>query len=156
MDRKLDKTMQTKICSVIGFGGTREMAARVVGINRWTIWATAKRDKAFADALRQAEETPELTYLMAVAEAANAGKQWRAALWALERMFPERFAKRSPTAFTLDQMREVIDTVIATISRSVPGKVTRETIRRKIESYARSLGKTPNRKQLLRRKRHGK
>ena len=156
MGRKLDKVMQTRVCSVISFGGTREMAARVVGCNRWTIWEMAKKDKEFAKALREAEEAPEVQLLETVFNAANTGKQWRAALWALERMFPERFAKRSPTAFTLEQMQEVIDTIIATISRSVPGKVTRETIRRKIESYARALGSTSNRQTLLGRKRRVK
>jgi hypothetical protein len=150
MQRKLTKDLQQQVLTVIGVGGTREMAAQVVGCNRVTIYNTAKADKVFAKKLAQAQNSPEIAYLMTVAEASNKGKQWRAAIWALERMFPERFSKRSPTAFTLEQMREVIDTVVATISRSVPGKVNREMIRRKIDQYANSLARKP------RSKRHGK
>ena len=154
MQRMLTSDKQQQICSVISFGGTRVMAARVVGCCPRTIWNTVKVDKKFAIDLRKAEESPELAYLMAVANASNSGKQWRAAIWALERMFPDRFAKRSPTAFTLEQMREVMDAIVATISRSVPGKVNREMIRRKIDQYADSLARGPRNK--TRRKRHAK
>ena len=146
MNRKLTKDLQEQVLTVIGVGGTRRMAAEVVGCHRSTVYNTAKADKEFAKKLAQAQENPELVYLMTIREASNKGKQWRAAFWMLERMFPERFGKRSPTAFTKDQMREVITAVVSMITRNVPGKVNREAIRRKIDQYADSLGNKPRRK----------
>src|ERR1041385_1262536 len=91
---RLDVVKRREICRILGVGGTRSMAAMYVGCTTETIRAVARQDPDFATELHKAELDAEIKLLEAIRDAAKDVKQWRAAAWALERLFPERYGNR--------------------------------------------------------------
>lgn len=125
---KLDEAKRREIIAILSVGGTRKMAATYVGCATATIRATARRIPEFAKELREAELGPEHTFLKAIKTAAEDVKQWRAAAWALERLFPERYAKRKPDSITPEQLTEVIKALAEIIAGEVPVKRYRKRV----------------------------
>lgn len=125
---KLDAAKRREICAILSVGGTRAMAATYVGCATATIRATARRIPEFAEQLRKTELGPEITFLKAIQAAAGDVKQWRAAAWALERLFPERYAKRPPESITLEQLTELMKTLAEIIAGEVPVKRYRQRL----------------------------
>jgi hypothetical protein len=130
---KLNETKRREICSILAVGGTRAMAATYVGCVTATIRTTAQRLPEFAQQLRKAELGPEITFLKSIQAAAGDVKHWRAAAWALERMFPERYARRPPDTITVEQMTEVIKTLAEIIMGEVPAKQYRRRLLARLE-----------------------
>jgi hypothetical protein len=125
---KLDATKRREVCAILAVGGTRLMAATYVGCVPATIRATAKRIPEFDEQLRKAELGPEITFLKSIQAAAGDVKQWRAAAWALERLFPERYARRAPDTITIEQMNEIIQALAEIIAGEVPVKTYRQRL----------------------------
>ncbi len=125
---KFDDTKRREVCAILAVGGTRLMAATYVGCCVDTIRKTARREEAFAEQLRRAELGPEITFLKCLQTAASDVKQWRAAAWALERLFPERYARRLPNTITLEQMTEIVKALCGIIVSEVPIKKYRERV----------------------------
>ena len=69
-----------------------------------TILRTAERDPAFAEELGKARSNAELGLIKNIRNAAQKEQYWRAAAWALERGFPEKYAPRNPNVITADQI----------------------------------------------------
>ena len=104
----LDEVKRGEICEILAIGGTRTLAARYVGCSLDTIARTAERDRAFAKQLRKASVECEIRCLRSLQNAAQDPTQWRAAAWTLERLYPERYARRVHGAVTHEQLRQVI------------------------------------------------
>lgn len=104
----LDEVKRREICAILSVGCSRKTAARYVGCHRITITRTAARDEDFALALRQAESKHEVLHLTHINKAAQEGRYWRAAAWALERKYPDRYSQRPPNMFTLEQITQVL------------------------------------------------
>jgi len=96
----LDDAKRREICAILAIGGTRRMAAHYVGCSVDTVGRTALRDPAFADQIRKAEVGSEILFLRNLRDACQDAKQWRAATWALERFFPDRYGRRTPRTIT--------------------------------------------------------
>ena len=96
----LDEAKRREICEVLAVGGTRTMAAAYVGCSLDTIARAAKRDRAFAKDLRRASAECEIRCLRNLSNAAQDPSQWCAAAWTLERLWPERYARRKHVALT--------------------------------------------------------
>ncbi len=131
---KLNETKRREICAILAVGGTRRMAATYVGCATATIRSTARRLPEFAEQLRKAELGPEITFLTAIKTAAGDAKQWRAAAWALERLFPERYAKRPPESVTLEQLTELMKTMAEIIAGEVPVKTYRQRLLKRLKT----------------------
>lgn len=125
---KFDETKRREVCAILAVGGTRVMAASYVGCHVQTIRRRAERDPEFAEQLRKAELSAEITFLKSIQAAVGDVKQWRAAAWALERLFPERYARRAPDSITVAQMTEIIKALAAIIVGEVPVKKHRERV----------------------------
>ena len=95
-------------------------AARYVGCAVSTIQNTADRDAAFAEKLRQAAYNTEVGLLKNIRNAAKKEQYWRAAAWALERRFPERYARRGPDVITLDQVTRLLGQFGDIVAEEVP------------------------------------
>lgn len=93
--RLLDAKKQQDICAIIAVGSTRTKAAAYVGCCTETIRMTALREPEFAEALRKAEAQHEIALLTRIDAASKRPEGWRAAAWALQRMYPERFARQA-------------------------------------------------------------
>lgn len=145
MNNKLDITRQNDICSILGVGGTRKMAARYVGCHERSIRNLARRDPAFAERLRQSEINPELQYLKTIDEAAREPKQWRAARWMMEHLYPHRYARRTKS-FSHDEVQTMLLALVRQIQRAFPkGSPERRLIRRRLRTLAKTLMEQPPR-----------
>lgn len=100
---KLTPEIQETICEAIRAGNYRKVAARLVGIDRatlynWTRWGEQDPDSiygAFENALRLAEAEAEAGTLAIIMRAAAEQGQWQAAAWMAERKWPQRWRMKS-------------------------------------------------------------
>ena len=66
--------------------------------------------------------------LRVIREAASDPKQWRAAAWALERIYPNRYAKRRTGTLTLGQVHELVAEVSEIVAAELPVPKFRQRI----------------------------
>jgi hypothetical protein len=135
----LDEIKQREILAILTVGCSRRTAARYVGCAVSTIQNTADRDGGFAEKLRRAENQHEFTYLRNIQQAAKKPQYWRAAAWVLERVFPEKYARRGPEVITVDQIRQVLARFAEIIVAEVPVARYRQDIIKRLEGLTRSL-----------------
>jgi len=139
----LDEIKQREILAILSVGCSRRTAARYVGCAHSTIQRTAHRDPEFAAKLRQAENRQEFSYLGNIQQAARKPQYWRAAAWFLERVFPEKYARRGPDVITVDQIRQVLAQFAQIIVAEVPVAKYRQKIIKRLEVLTASLCRAP-------------
>ena len=142
----LDEAKCNEILTILSVGGTRQLAAAYVGCSVRTIQNTAERCPEFGDMLRKRERSFEVAFLDNIRAAAKEPRYWRAAAWALERLIPERYARRSPDVITLEQIGYLMTQLAEIISEEVPEKFRKNVLKR-LEAIFSDLGHTPNRKE---------
>jgi hypothetical protein len=125
MGKPLDTIKQSEICAIIAVGGSQRTAARYVGCAPNTIRRRAARDPEFARRLRRAEADFEVIHLSNIQQAGK--KSWNASAWLLERIYPERFAKRRPATIPVRQLKDVLTRLVGMIKEEVsdPDRVSR-------------------------------
>ena len=128
--RILDGYKRREILAILAVGGSREIAAKYVGCSVSTIQNTADRDPNFAEQLHRKEKTWEIGYLENIRAAARNERHWRAAAWALERLKPERYARRGPDVITLDQVKQLMTRFAEVVSEEVPAKMRKNVLKR--------------------------
>jgi len=138
--RLLDEIKKGQILAILAVGCSRRVAADYVGCSQSAIQNTARRDPTFAEALRRAEHQVEVGYLRNIQKAASQEKHWRAAAWALERHNPQDYARRSPEAMSIDQVKELIAQCAGIVVEEVPVAEYRKRIVKRVGRLLRSLG----------------
>jgi hypothetical protein len=138
----LDPEKQREILAIISVGCSQNMAAKYVGCSPQTIRREAARDPKFAKKLRQAKGNVELGLIRNIRNAANKEQYWRAAAWALERFFPEKYARRGPDVITAEQLAQLLGQLAEQIVQQVPVNAYRKKLVKAVESLARSYGQT--------------
>jgi len=141
----LDDVKKGEICAIVALGCSRASAARYVGCHADTIRRTAMRDEEFALALEQAKSKHEVLHLSYINKAAKDGRHWRAAAWALERLYPSRYGTRRPDAFTLDQVAHVLSQFAGVVLDEVPSVRQRKKILARLAELTGSLQSTAKR-----------
>jgi hypothetical protein len=125
----LTDTQRHDICEMLSSGASRASAAQFAGCHVAALRAEMRRNPDFAGRVRQAELNLESTMLRAIRTVAQQDqKQWRAAAWALERIYPNRYAKRRSNTLTVDQVHEFISEVTEIIASELPVPRFRERI----------------------------
>jgi hypothetical protein len=94
---------------MLAAGTTRTSAAKFAGCRRLDLDAEIKRDPVFKQLVRQSELRPEMDSLRTLLEAARDPKQWRAAAWALERMYPRRYGASKREAVRPAELRKFVE-----------------------------------------------
>ncbi len=135
----LDDGKRREICAILAVGCTRAVAARYVGCHPHTIRRTAQRDETFALAIERAETKHEIKHLTNINKAAQDGRYWRAAAWALERKYPARYAQRDPALFTAEQVSQVLGQFADVILEEVPDEDDRQRILARMTALADAL-----------------
>jgi hypothetical protein len=125
---KLTEVKRREICAILAVGCSRTAAARYVGCHPDTIRNTAKREPEFAAEIEQAESQHEIRHLTHINAAAKEGRYWRAAAWALERTYPDRYGRRRPHTLNLDQMSQVLAQFAGVILEEVTDEQTQERV----------------------------
>jgi hypothetical protein len=127
--RRLTDRQIHDICEMLSSGASRPTAAQFAGCHPATMRAEMRRNPDFANRVLQAELNLESTMLRAIRSVAEQDpKQWRAAAWALERIYPNRYAKRRTNTLTVDQVHEFISEVTEIIASELPVPRFRERI----------------------------
>ena len=121
-----DLEKRRTVCAMISVGAGIEAASRHVGCSTSTIRREAQRDEAFARQLQEAETAAELMPLRMVRQAAES--QWRAAAWLLERICPERFARRPADSVAPDELKGLLDKAATVLVDECDDEAQRERI----------------------------
>jgi hypothetical protein len=137
----LDDGKQREILAIISMGCSLAAAAEYVGCAVSTIQRTADRDPLFAESLGRARNNTELDLVRNIRNAAKNEKYWRAAAWALERFFPQKYQSRRPDVLTPEQVAQFIREFARMIVQQLPVERYRKNIIRSVESLARDLGR---------------
>ena len=135
----LDEEKRGHIVAILSVGCSQNMAAEYVGCASSTIQRTAERDPKFAKRLREAKGNAELGLVKNIRNAAKKEQYWRAAAWALERGFPEKYARRGPDVITVEQIGLLLTKFSEIIVRDLPER-HRTGILNKMDAMSRSLG----------------
>lgn len=135
----LDDRKRGQIAAILAVGCSQSVAAQYVGCAVKTIQRTAERDPKFAEELDKAKSNAELGLVKNIRNAAKKEQYWRAAAWALERGFPEKYARRGPDVITVEQIGLLLTKFSAIFVQDLP-EPGRKDILKKMEVVARSLG----------------
>lgn len=105
---------------MLRLGATRTMAATYARCHPATIRAEMRRDPSFANQIAQSELRSETSFLKVIHAAGKDPKQWRAAAWALERMYPERYARRKGNTLTEEQVQQLVAEMAEIVASELP------------------------------------
>ncbi len=145
-DIELDQVKRAEICTILAFGGTRDVAAHYVGCDPNAVQRLASRDRDFRKQLRQAESRMEIMHLKNLRESASSKPFWRAAAWILERRFPQRYFLRSPDTVTVEQISQVLHNLVDVIASEVPDAEHRQRIVSRMDGVVGQLQRSRSRK----------
>jgi len=116
--RVLNDSKRSEILELISDGLDLQQAARHVRCSIRTIRREMKRDPGFGSEVRRSEKFAQVNPLQAMQRAVH--HNWRAAAWLLERMFPERFAKRpAASAIGAKQARQLLNDVLEIVNAEI-------------------------------------
>jgi hypothetical protein len=135
----LDEVKRKEILAIFSVGCSQTTAARYVGCSPSTIRATAERDVKFAEQIGRAVSNSELGLVRNIRDAAKKEQYWRAAAWALERGFPEKYARRGPDVITIEQIAALLASLTEIVFTDVPEQ-HRKGVVKKMDVVARRLG----------------
>jgi hypothetical protein len=124
----LDELKRNTVLALLSVGCSRGTAASYVNCDPKTIYNTARRDPYFAERLARAENTSEFSLLSRIFKAAEEPRYWRCAAWALERMSPDRFSRRSPDTVSPNQLALFLDGLMEMLVEEVPVAAYRKKI----------------------------
>lgn len=146
--RKLDESKKREICAIVAVGASRSTAARYVGCSVATIRRETHLDADFRERLLHHEALHEISQLKNIHTASHDNKNWRAAAWTLERIYPDRYQSRPPQTVSREQMINAMWELGRIIAEEVPDPSCKKAIWARL----RNLGDTGTRKPKVRSK----
>jgi hypothetical protein len=135
----LTDQQKADICGILSVGCDRQTAADYVGCTLADLRRELQRDSSFLAAVCRAEAAIELTHMRSVQEAATEKKEWRAAVWWLERHAPERFARRAAGALTARQLKAFTALLAEVLHADVQDQRDRERITIRLQSISHNV-----------------
>ena len=125
MQKILDSRKRNQILAVLAVGGSRTLAAKVVGCHPRSIYNATKDDPTFAEELNRAESSAEYNNLESLYKSRAIPHVNK---WILERVHPDRFRPRPPGMFSVDAVRQLLGLLAARLAE----QATDDDQRRKI------------------------
>jgi hypothetical protein len=122
----LTEQQRASVCETLSSGGSYEMAADRCGATVENIQAEETFDPCFAQKTCCARMTSEVNLLKSLTGAAGDSKQWRAAAWLLERLYPERYARRKPNTLLLKEHEQRLQQIADLVKSIAPTEVWTE------------------------------
>lgn len=135
----LTESQQRDVLLIVGVGCDRSVAASYAGVDPRAIDATAEASGAFARELARAEANAELMHVQNIRQAAKDEKNWRASVWWLERVFPERYARKESGGVSPGDIQSLLQQVAEAIAESVQTSEERAALLRRIDSLAQQV-----------------
>jgi hypothetical protein len=124
MESILDDFKREQIIGILSVGGSRVLAANYVGCHPRTIYNAAKANPDFAERINRAESDPEYHLLSAVTDAGKKGVA-HAAKWALERLYPDTYGRRTPGTYSVDAIKELMMELATRLSNAAKSEEER-------------------------------
>ncbi len=95
---------RAKILEALELGTSFDSAAKYAGMDPDTLRTWRREDTSFFEDCEKARGRMQVTMLAVIKRAAITEKQWQAAAWKLERIFPEEFGRKfQPLAMVQEQ-----------------------------------------------------
>lgn len=150
-----DAAKRKTVQGILAAGGTRDMAARYVGVHPRTLANEIRRDAEFQRQIAEAEIGFEIGLLKTIREAGGSATGWRAAAWQLERRFPERYRRQGAALFTVGEVEDLLRQLCDIVLDETPEAATRERIVRRFDVLLGGLstGSAAGRRKRLTQKR---
>ncbi|TWT46500.1 hypothetical protein [Botrimarina hoheduenensis] len=124
---------------VLSVGCDRETAAKYVGCTIEDLLDLARQDERFAATLRRSEAGVELAHMRNIQQAARDERHWRASVWWLERLAPERFGRRDAGAITRRELAGLLSAIATGIAAEVRHEGDRQRVLDKLEELVQTL-----------------
>ena len=135
---------QTVLCQLAAVGCDRVTARNFLGASAEALHAALKGDPAFAAKWLKAQATAEFQHMKNIFSAAKDEKHWRASVWWLERMAPERFARRGGAGPSPAQWEQMIQELADAVVASATGEVDRAALIDRLTQAAMRLSGEAN------------
>ena len=126
------------IIAVLTAGCSRETAALYAKCSRWKLRQAISEDSKFATEVAKAEQESEVFFVNKIRKAADKEQYWRAAAWALERRFPNRYAARGAGTLSMDQVHGLVSKLADIVVQEIPGGVERRRILKRIHELVKT------------------
>jgi hypothetical protein len=135
----LDEALQKNIAGLVTIGCTLRTAARVAGIEPRRLREALQLDRKLGERLLVAEAICEFTYLKRLRDVAEDPKNWRVAIWFLERRFPYRYMPRPFSGVSAAQMQATLKSIGEEIAKQFTARDDRERIIAALHEITRDL-----------------
>lgn len=122
----LTTEQREQVLLIFSLGMSYEQAGDYAGCPPEAILAEESRDPKFDEQLRHCELRSEVKCLKSLHEALKDVKNWRVAAWLLERLYPERYAKRKPDLVHRSEITLALHSVSQIILTRVPPELRPE------------------------------
>jgi hypothetical protein len=136
---ELSDEQKKNICIVVANGCDRETAAKFARTTWAAIHAAMNADHKFAADVRFEEAVVELNHMVSVHKAAKKEANWRASVWWLEAMHPERYGPRGSGQVTSKQLKLYVEHIATTLVVEVHNDEDRERLLSKLHETATTL-----------------
>ena len=130
---EFDAAKREKFCTLVGVGVSRRHAATSVGVAPSTVTRHMAADPLFAERVRDAENECEIDLMKRIR--LQSERSWRAAVWLLERMRPERYA-RGKQAAAGPGWDAMFDQFLALIDEEVADESLRQRLTQRLDEMA--------------------
>jgi hypothetical protein len=125
---ELTAEQKGQIYGILSVGCDRETAANFIGCTLADIVRAMRSDADFNASVRRTEASAELQHMRTVQNAAKDEKNWRAAVWWLERRSPERFGSRSAGIVTSRHLKAFLTLVGDCLNSEIRDAADRERV----------------------------
>jgi hypothetical protein len=136
--RTLTAFEKAGVLGILAVGCSRETAAIYAKCSRWKLKQAIAEDATFATEVIKAEQESEVFFVDKIRKAANKEQYWRAAAWALERRFPNRYAARGAGTLTMDQVKQLVSRLSDIVVQEIPGGSERRRILKRIHELVKT------------------
>jgi hypothetical protein len=125
---QLTDEQKKDICMVVGVGCDRETAAKYARTTWVALHEAMNLDREFATEVRYKEAVVELQHMYQLREASKKEANWRASVWWLEALAPERYGPRGTGLVNTRQLKIFLEHVSTTLVVEVHNDEDRERL----------------------------
>jgi hypothetical protein len=124
-----------QIYGILSVGCDRETAANFIGCSLADIVHAMRQDADFNTSVRRTEAAAELNHMRTVQNAAKDEKNWRAAVWWLERRSPERFGSRGAGTVTTRHLKAFLTLIGDCLNSDIHDPADRERVMARLKEF---------------------
>ncbi|QDU54317.1 hypothetical protein [Aeoliella mucimassa] len=115
----MNESQQQHVVGTLQLGCPLDTAVELAGIEQQSLQDEMLANPAFARRVLQARATPEIRHMESIRKAADDVKNWRASVWWLERVMPDRYGRRAPNTVPEADFEKFVAELIELVSSEV-------------------------------------